>query len=191
MKKPSYFSMHAFNRVSQRTKLSCFDIANILENMQYVLLGSKPGLTKQYLLFYSELDAEYFVVLQDVINGTVITVLPLEYHENLAWVVTESQKIKARELATTIQCYKSDKPSYFVVSAGYIADDGALKVKELKKFYINLYGEDIVLLIKSHLDKFELTEMTLKKSIDYKMVVWFSIRLGKKGARISFLPPEK
>ena len=45
--------------------------------------------------------------------------------------------------------------------------------------------------IKSHLDKFELTEMTLKKSIDYKMVVWFSIRLGKKGARISFLPPEK
>ncbi len=191
MSRPVHFSIHAFKRVSQRTKLSCIDIANILDKKQAVILGSKPGLTKQYLLFYSQPDADYFVALQDTIDGTVITVLPLEYHENLTWDVTEAQKDQARECATTIQCDIEKKSSQFTVAAGYIASDGLLKAKQLKKFSVDIYGEDMMLFINSNLDKFELTQMAHAKSIDYKTIEWFSIRRGKRGEIVSISPPGK
>lgn len=191
MNKPAHFSIHAFERIAQRTKLSCFDIANILDRRQCVLLGSKPGLSKEYVLFYSQPDDAYFVALQDIIDGTVITVLPLEYHENLAWGVTQNQKNTARNLAAVIQCADEKQPSKFIVAAGYISNDGTLKVKDLKKFEVEIYGEDMMSFVGSHLDKFELTQMASGKSIDYIAIEWFSIRRGRDGARVSLSPPGK
>lgn len=191
MKSQSHFSKHALIRITQRSKLSTFELANMLEDRRYVLLGSKPGMTKQHLLIYSAVDLEYFVVIQDDIDGTIVTVLPTEYHENLAWAVTEEQKDKARELATIkIEC-KSVAPSSFIISAGYLAEDGTLKIKKLGKLPTRIYGDDIEHLIESHFDRFELLQMTQKHGVDYDKVEWFSIKLGCHGILKSFLPPRE
>jgi len=85
----THFTHHAFDRITERTKLSCEDISFILDNKLVVNMGCKPGMPRQHLLFYSDLDDEYFVAIQDEMSGTIVTILPLEYHANLAWKVSE------------------------------------------------------------------------------------------------------
>lgn len=78
MKYPTHISKHANERIFQRTRLSAFDIARLIDQKQFVNLGEKPGQTKEYLLFYDQHSEEsYFVVFRDSIDGTVITIITL------------------------------------------------------------------------------------------------------------------
>ena len=84
----THFSRHAFERIAQRTKLSCEEIALIIDRKLIVNTGRKPGFDRNHLLFYSAPDDNFYVAIQDGLTGTVVTVLPLDYHANLAWVVS-------------------------------------------------------------------------------------------------------
>ena len=94
----THFSRHAFERIGQRTKLSCEEIASILDRGLVFNTGKKPGFNRNHLLFYSEPDDDCYVAIQDGLTGTVVTVLPLDNPGNLARKVTPDDCPKAKEI---------------------------------------------------------------------------------------------
>lgn len=94
----SFISKHAAKRVSIRTDMTSAAVAAQLDQGLFVDLGKVPGFSRQHLLFYSELDDECFVAIRDSVVGTVVTVLTLEYHANLAWPVSSAQCENAKQI---------------------------------------------------------------------------------------------
>ena len=94
----TYFSKHAFMRIAQRTLLTYDEIAFILDKGYFVDTGTEPGFNRDHLVFYSHKDQTCFVAIRDHYSGKTVTVLPLEYHKNLAWPISEQVLNKAKEI---------------------------------------------------------------------------------------------
>ena len=107
------FSKHAFKRLAQRTKLSVETIVDILEHKIYINLGMMPGFNKGYLLFYSSADEDYFVAIQDLLNGTVLTILPEEFHINSERKITDSDRQKIKKMYLDYLDTKNEIPPSF------------------------------------------------------------------------------
>lgn len=117
----TFFSKHAFKRIAQRTLLTYEEIALILDKGFYINTGTEPGFNRDHLVFYSHKDEQCFVAIRDHYSGKVVTVLPLDYHKNLAWPISDLTIVKAREIY----------PYNLLVED--IQDEGALEVKEFEK----------------------------------------------------------
>ena len=98
MNKITHFSKHAMERIQLRSKLHLADIARILDAGKFVDTGCEPGFNRHHLLFYSRKDDQFFVAIQDRFIGKVITLLPLDYHQNLAWKISEAQRVEAKSM---------------------------------------------------------------------------------------------
>ena len=85
-------------RVHTRLSLSALAVARILEDELAVDIGIEPGTDRVHWLFYSQLDAQCFVAVVDRVNAVVITILPLTFHENLAWRVSDEAQAQARAM---------------------------------------------------------------------------------------------
>jgi len=94
----TFFSKHAFKRIAQRTLLTYEEIALILDKGFYINAGAEPGFNRDHLVFFSHKDEKCFVAIRDHYSGKVVTVLPLDYHKNLAWPISDSIIVKAREI---------------------------------------------------------------------------------------------
>ena len=99
MKKSPHFTFHCIKRLRERTSLTTNQFARIIADGVTVCLGSKPGIQKNHYLFYSIKDEKYYVAIQNIITGAIITVLHMEYHENLAWKISEDEKREAQSKA--------------------------------------------------------------------------------------------
>lgn len=96
------FSRHAFDRVEERLTIPKAEVAAILDSGEAVPIGSETGSSRLHRLFYSIPDDTCFVAVQDERSGTVVTVLPVDYHERCSWAVTPPARREARSLA---QCF--------------------------------------------------------------------------------------
>lgn len=144
-------SHHAKLRVAQRTSLSTEEVLSLIERGLCVRTGVAPASNREHLAFYSKPDDTVFVAVHDRLFGRLITVLPLDYHRNLAWDVSDAdrrlakalveqeamraQREKdrdrmAREAAATAAAVSSRK--VFVVSASYLVGE-RLKTIVLRK----------------------------------------------------------
>ncbi len=92
------FTYHAFSRVKDRLTLSLFELANILNYDLAVDIGAESGTNRIHRLFYSYPDKACFVAIQDSKNGVVVTVLPIDYHENISWSISQDSQIQAKNL---------------------------------------------------------------------------------------------
>lgn len=117
----TFFSKHAFMRIAQRTLLSYEEITLILDKGFYINTGTEPGFNLDHLVFYSHKDEKCFVAIRDHYSGKVVTVLPLEYHKNLAWPISDSDIAKAQEIY----------PCNLLVEEP--CDDESSKVKDLEQ----------------------------------------------------------
>lgn len=89
----SNLTTHAIERIHERTKLWTTDIVKIINAEAFVNLGINPEKPQfQHLLFYSTVDLQHYVIVQDVVNHDIITIWPSDYHTNLAWQITTAQK---------------------------------------------------------------------------------------------------
>ncbi|AWT48583.1 hypothetical protein DLE54_02865 [Psychrobacter sp. YP14] len=100
----AYPSRHAEKRIRQRTSLTPKELMLLLDENVCVDISQKYGLSKRHLLFYSPKDKYYYVALQNVNTGKVITVWHLNYHRQLAWSVTQEQCAKARKIYHDYLC---------------------------------------------------------------------------------------
>lgn len=76
---------HALSRLEERTRLDAKEIEAIFQGNFFVKVGAcrKPG--KHHLvhrMFFSPVDGAFFVAIQDLVDGEVITVLTLEQYKN-------------------------------------------------------------------------------------------------------------
>ena len=188
---PSFanFSRHAFKRIAQRTSLSCDDIAAILDRGLVVNTGQRPGFNRVHLVFYSHLDNDYFVAIQDVVTGTVITILPLDYHETLAWGISAADCERAKEILLAAPPLEEPRvrnvPKVFVISAQYLDEDDRQKTKLLLKIPSCLYDNDL----KKLLDDNTIIQRVEKSAPDHGIPIErmfaISFRHGKGGQSVT------
>lgn len=124
----SNLTTHAVERIHERTKLWTTDIVKIINAEAFVNLGINPEKPQfQHLLFYSTVDLQHYVIVQDVVNHDIITLWPIDYHANLAWQITTAQKRAATSLAPTINLALKLQPILVKIGVTYQASVGPQK----------------------------------------------------------------
>lgn len=117
---------HARARLSERTHMEEPKFCKCLDDQECVIVGIEPYTDKVHKLFYSVEDDATFVAIQDNANGAVITVLPLDYHENLGWSVTPKKMERAKWLAGVPQ-KRAGRPGVKCEASVVLQDTGATK----------------------------------------------------------------
>jgi hypothetical protein len=92
------FTQHAFIRAEERITLGIKDILQIIKWEKFVSIGMEKNTNREHRLFYSNPDSQCFVLIQDIKTNTVITILPLDYHESISWAVSLEFQKEAKEL---------------------------------------------------------------------------------------------
>jgi hypothetical protein len=92
----THFSNHSILRIGQRTKLTSARIADIVDMGLAIDVGVERIFNRKHWLIYSAEDDDFFVAIQDAFTGLVVTVLTIDYHQNLAWKVDEEFFVKAK-----------------------------------------------------------------------------------------------
>ena len=92
------YTYHAFKRVQDRISISPGDLAELLDANLVLNIGEEKRTNREHRLFYSEKDKQCFVAIQDMRVGLVITILPIDYHENIAWAVSIQSQREAKKL---------------------------------------------------------------------------------------------
>jgi len=85
----TYLSKHALRRLTERTTITENKLVDILDLGYVYTIGIEPVFEKIHWLFYSINDDTCFVAIRDEFTGEVVTILPIEYHNNIAWKVTD------------------------------------------------------------------------------------------------------
>jgi hypothetical protein len=186
----THFSQHANKRVLQRTRLSTQYLARVLDHRLVVNTGTEPGLPREHLLFYSTPDECCFVAVRDTMTGKVVTVLPLEYHQNLAWAVSPAQVKMAKDLASAIvpevpsvavEPIVPSVPCMLVVSCSYAGESGNSLFKVLVRVNASPYRSDIKTFVCCSKTPALLDTAAVSKGINPKRILSLSVRLGNKG----------
>ena len=189
MQQFTHFSRHAFQRLTLRTHLSFETAAGILDKRLFVDTGTEPGFNREHLLFYSAPDDSFFVAIRDSQTGSVITILPLDYHENLAWRVSdESCKIARRLFENAPIAKPSALPKqlaiWFVVKAHFLDDLEQYKSKTLLQTPSAPYKHEIRTILEDDSLFARLPAIADSKGINFARVVSVSVRLGHHGAPV-------
>jgi hypothetical protein len=178
----AHFSQHAFIRIAQRTALSCEEIAEILDQKRCISVGKAPGFNREHWLFYSIKDQCCFVAIQDTMSGTVITILPMDYHKTLAWEINSTDCEQAKKLAKPYLTVHTEKQTaaIFSIRGHYLDETAAQKTKTLLKVPCATYQNDMKrLLADEHLFE-NLAEIAVEKGIQPDHMFSISIQQGSK-----------
>ena len=82
-----------------RLSLTPAEVADLLDWNLAVDIGVETGTDRVHRLFYSVPDSMCFVAIQDAGDGAVVTVLPIDFHDNIAWQVDVHALEAAKALA--------------------------------------------------------------------------------------------
>lgn len=182
----TFYSKHSLQRIEQRSKISTEDLSLILDSGLVVNVGCEPGFDRQHLLFFSPDDNQCFVAIQDRYIGKVVTVLPLDYHENIAWKVSEEQCQKAQQKMQDFSNVKSasfetSPPKKVLLSALYLDENQKQKVKGLGKDAQALFDIETGQLVKEKGTFKRMCQFIKNAGLNPDIVYGLSVRLGKKG----------
>ena len=196
------FSIHAYERVSGRINMSHSELAELLDNNLAINIGNEVGNNKAHKLFYSALDRMCFVAIQDVKTGTVVTVLPLDYHENICWSVSIDAQNQAKGLVAKDTYNSSDtevlhtNAIVFRVSAFLIDSYGKyIKAFKLGSWPCAPYENNVEFLVEDQQFKDFLVEKIRGKRSEIEKhwpahIPTIAIRMGKKGFPTFFSTSE-
>lgn len=179
-----HFSNHAFDRLAQRSALFYHQVADLLDQGLVVNTGCKPGFNRAHLVFYSSIDDCCFVAIQDIVTGTVVTILPLDYHANLAWSIDEETQNKAKEKALSLkkvsEC-KNQPPQSYLIYAHYVNEEGKYKSVKLTSYKAADYEHEFTKFINSAPWEKELEALLLNKNIHADSLSDLTAREGNRG----------
>jgi len=193
-------SHHAFARVTDRLSMSPEILMAVINHDLAINIGQESKSNRVHKLFYSHSDQMCFVAIQDIKTGTVITLLPIDYHNNIAWIVSlESQNQAKRLMLQGHNLSASDsaqvsKPAtnqsqtalVFKISAK-ITDDYGRYIKKINvgTWPCKPYAHDIDYLIKDktfiHFLINKMKEKLAKLNDEESFVNMISIKTGNKG----------
>jgi len=141
-------------------------------------------------------DDSYYVAIQDVHTGGVVTVLPPNYYENICFRIKDSEFKTAKEIAQSppkkyedyenVTSANNQSPNTFIVSAHFDDIEGNQKTKIVVKTTATPYKLDLSNFIKDKSLEGDIQRALIKKGIKTDSVWSISFRLGKNGERIYF-----
>lgn len=181
MRSKTFLSRHAMKRNNQRTSLHEMEVAKLLGSGKVVNIGRKPGSMKEHLLFYSKEDDTCFVAIQDKIDGKIVTVLPLKYHERLAWRVTQEQQEAAKQLAIAEPIIVEDLSNKEIIIRAHYVVDGKQKTKTLCKINSCICNGVLEDVVRDDYVFSEVRKHVEEKELEMKSIFAISARLGKSG----------
>lgn len=186
------FSFHAYKRGHGRLSMTHSALAEILDMDLAINIGNESNNNRVHKLFYSEHDNMCFVAIQDIKVGTVITVLPIDYHENISWAVSIESQSQAKKLIVKDEApfinesqILNTNASVFRISAN-IADDYGRYITTVNigswpcepyEYSIDTLIDDLV----SRINK----KRPVNKDIE-EFIYTIAIRLGRKGEPVYF-----
>jgi hypothetical protein len=195
LRQPTRFTTHAFERVLQRLALSHAEVAAILDHDLAVMVGIDSFSNRLRRVFLSVPDSEFFVAVQDIRNGEVVTVLPLDYHANLRWPIKEKHLVEAaakmgrpapnvRGLAGVIPKVPR---SAIRIACAWPDKNGSPRLKNLGSWPAEEAPADIALL--AHIPEFvrEIMTRAAAKGIPCRSPLQIYLRLGKDGERVDVI----
>lgn len=187
------FSRHAFDRLSDRSRLFYDEVADILDQGLVINTGCKPGFNRAHLVFYSPHDQCCFVAIQDLLCGTVVTILPLDYHANLAWPISEAiqQQAKEKHQQAPDRITPKTPVKVFLVMAHYVDENGAYKTIRIGKYPAEAYSHDFALFQKKAPWLDDLTESVTQKNIPFGNITELSLREGNDGTPLFVAVTQK
>ena len=183
---PAYIRGHAFDRVSERLQMSPQEVADLLDQERYVLIGIEDGSSVAHKLIYSVLDNSWFVVIQDDVCGHVITILPAAFEKRME--VSADAIRQARLLAEGELPLKS-APSGFTGPSFWfnaVIEDrrGITRTISLKP--VPLVGEATIDAVLEGRPMIEYIKKEISGKILFmEKVVSVDIRIGRKVKRVS------
>ena len=207
LRQSTIFTAHAFERVKERLSLTHEEVAAILDQGLAVNVGIDPFSNRLRRVFFSAPDRTFFVAVQDVSDGALVTVLPLEFHANLRYAIHERYLVEA---AANMGCPPPDLrhlvgvklrgPVTAVrISCSIAGDDDAPMFKSLGSWPAADAPGDIGLLARDPGFLREIRARAESKGIDPGAIKILHLRLGNAGERVdvgvdlSFLsePPKQ
>jgi len=91
---------HARQRIAERSVTAEESVLSMLDAGLFVPIGTEAGTNRSHELLYLPEDGHWFVAIRDLRTLELITLLPIDYHENIAWKVSFDAMQTAREMVT-------------------------------------------------------------------------------------------
>jgi len=143
---------HAEDRLITRTDLSIEDFETVYKEEKILPIGKEKKSSRLHELFYSKPKDQCFVSIRDERNSEIITILPIDYHQNIAWTIDPDIQQKAKDLALgnkkfgeeELIEYQEQTPSKFRVVA---IDPINYKRKKITSFNCEEFSFDIDILL--------------------------------------------
>ena len=82
-------TFHAQERLIQRSTESPESLINIIIEERYLKIGKELGSNREHLLFFSNSDNIWHTIVLDVKTKEIITILPVDFHENISWKISQ------------------------------------------------------------------------------------------------------
>lgn len=115
------------------------EIANLLDRKVCVDSGHVPGFSRHHFVFYNPIEQTYFVAIQDIKSGTVVTVLPLTYQARLTWAIPDDTCEQAKLLYEEYTRSEADKANKHEALLKAAND---AKVANSRSFVVFIHYED-------------------------------------------------
>ena len=90
------FTKHAETRLGERSKLSPENLKRLLDNNVWIPLAPGKGARQVKRLLYSSPDHGWLTVVQDIADGSVLTVFPVDYHGKRHKISLDQRRIARR-----------------------------------------------------------------------------------------------
>lgn len=114
--KKAVLTHHAHEKIEERLLMSAETVCELLDADIVVNTGGEISSNRYHKIFYSPLNKMCFVAVQDCKTGHIVTVLPIDYHQNTAWVISYDAQLMAKE-----------------IMSDYLQEKEAQKARRLKK----------------------------------------------------------
>lgn len=115
------FTKHAIYRFRERSNDTIRNIINLLKRKKYIPIGQEN--TKKHYLIYSIVDDNYHVIICDTRNKEIITILPIDYHNNCAWNIDTNILKDVKELTVHGKISKNQPPTKYKLFGTYTSYD--------------------------------------------------------------------
>jgi hypothetical protein len=143
-------SLHAKKRLSERFRISSERLLEILNMGHGIKIGASVESHLAHRLLWSPVDEQIFVAIQNVINGTILTVLTLEmYRRDYGSSVTERRVQKVINMMVhsgmaPASLWKPDVPKeYVTVYADLCSTNNIIALGRWKGAVDSVYLEDL------------------------------------------------
>ena len=163
-------SIHAMDRLLSRTGQSLEGFKEIYNKEKILPIGKEKGSSRIHELFYCKFKNQCFISIRDEENFEVITILPIDYHCNIAWEISKdaqqlAKKIFYEEQKTNLNFNQEEKVSSYkfkIIAINPIY----MKRKNICNLFASEFAFDMDKMIASSIFKKNINEFFIKEDSD-------------------------